>query len=144
MHISRSILLLMTGAVFGIASILSCGDNLSVKTDAVIDAASAPDAAPSCDCPAAEPPLSGRFKVFSQTRGINGNESAYLSAFCPPGSQVISGSCTDDMGGPNTPNLTVRQSGIFDFPPSSWHCDIHNNDARGVTLRVSVICLTPP
>ena len=57
MHVARSLLLLRTGAISGIAFVLSCGDNLSVRADAAIDALKAPDAAPICDCPAAEPPL---------------------------------------------------------------------------------------
>jgi hypothetical protein len=88
----------MTGAASGIAFVLSCGDNLSVQAnaDAAIDAPKVPDAAPICDCPAAEPPLAGRFVVVSLTRTIAANNTGARSAVCPAGSQLISGSCTTD------------------------------------------------
>jgi hypothetical protein len=143
MHIARSILLLMTGAVSGIAFVLSCGDNLNGKAsaDAAIDA-HAPDAAPICDCPAAEPPLAGRFVVVSQTRTIAAMATGGSTASCPEGSQLISGSCTQDQVNP-VPNLTVRESGFFEVGPREWLCNFRNNEPFPVTIRASVICLKP-
>jgi hypothetical protein len=140
MHVARSILLLMTGAGSGVAFVLSCGDNLSGRVDAAVDAPKAPDAAPICDCPAAEPPLAGRFVVVSNTRtlaamGIGGN-----SALCPEGSQLISGSCTQDLVNP-VPNLTLQQSGFYAISPREWSCDFRNNEPFPVTIRASATCL---
>lgn len=144
MHVAKSVLLLMTGAASGIAFVLSCGDNLSVKAnaDAAIDASMAPDAAQSCDCPAAEPPLASRFVVVSQTRTIAAMATGGSSAVCPVGSQLISGSCTQDHVNP-IPNLTLRQSGFFAISPREWFCDFRNNEPFPVTIRVSVTCLNP-
>jgi hypothetical protein len=144
MHVARSILLLMTGAVSGIAFVLSCGDNLSVRAiaDAPTDSSKAPDAAPTCDCPAAEPPLAGRFVVVSLTQVIAANATGGQSAACPVGSQLISGSCTQDLVNP-VPNLTLRQSGFFEGFEREWLCNFRNNEPFPVTIRASVICLNP-
>jgi hypothetical protein len=144
MHVARSILLLMTGATSGVAFVLSCGDNLSAKVnaDAAIDAPKVLDAAPTCDCPAAEPPLSGRFVVFSNTATIGANAFGSQTASCPAGSQLISGSCTQDLLNPLR-NLTLQQSGFFENSPSVWWCNFRNNEPFPVTIRASVICLQP-
>ena len=144
MYIARSILLLMTGAASGIAFVLSCGDNLSVNAnaDAAIDAPKAPDATPSCDCPAAEPPLAGRIVVVSNTQTIAANNFNAQSAACPVGSQLISGSCTQDLLNPYR-RLTLEQSGFFEASPREWFCWFRNNEPFPVTIRVSVTCLNP-
>lgn len=142
MHVARSILLLMTGATSGVAFVLSCGDNLGVKAnaDAAVDAPKVPDAAPICDCPAAEPPLTGRFVTISKTRTIAGNAFGVQSAVCPEGSQLISGSCTQDLINPFR-NLTLLQSGFFEPLQNEWFCWLRNNEPTEATIRVSVICL---
>ena len=144
MHVARSILLLMTGATSGIAFVLSCGDNLggNATADAAVDGPKAPDAAPNCDCPAAEPPLTGRFVRYSNTLTIEANNIGIQGAGCPVGSQLISGSCTQDLVNP-VPNLTLRQSGFFEISPNEWVCSFRNNEPFPVTIRVSAICLQP-
>jgi hypothetical protein len=144
MHVPKSILLLMTGAMSGVAFVLSCGDNLSAKAnaDAAIDAPQVPDAVPTCDCPAAEPPLAGRFMVVGNTRPIPANDTGAQSAVCPVGAQLISGSCTTDN--PSTLfNVALRESGFKDSTPREWLCSFRNNEPVPVTIRVSVICLEP-
>jgi hypothetical protein len=144
MHIARSILLLMTGAASGVAFVLSCGDNLSVRADAdaAIDAPKGPDVAFTCDCPAAEPPLAGRFMVVSNTRTIPANDTSGTSALCPMGSQLISGSCTTDNQ--TTPfDVILKESGSLQSPPVAWRCEFHNNEPFPVTIRAAVICLKP-
>jgi hypothetical protein len=144
MHVARSILLLMTGAASGVAFVLSCGDNLSVKADAdaAIDAPKVPDATPACDCPAAEPPLAGRFVVVTNTQIIAANGTHTQSALCPVGSQLISGSCTTDN--PTTIfDVTLRESGAKQSPPVEWLCSFRNNEPVPVTIRASVTCLKP-
>jgi hypothetical protein len=143
MHIARSILLLVTGATSGIALILSCGDNLKSSADAAVDAPKASDAAPNCDCPAAEPPLAGRFVRFHKTQIIGPNDFHTQSAGCPAGAQLISGSCTQDEINPYR-RLTLEQSGFYKEGPNEWFCFFRNNEPRDVTIRVSVTCLLPP
>ena len=142
MHVAKSILLLLSGATAGIAFVISCGDNLHLGADAAIDAPKTADAAPVCDCPAAEPPLTGRFEVVSGLRVIAGNDTGFQGVACPAGSQLISGSCTTDFINPIR-DVTLQQSGFYDFPPTAWGCRFRNNEASPVTIRVSVICLKP-
>ena len=142
MHIARSILLLMTGMASGIAFVLSCGDNLGVNADAAIDAPKPPDATTACDCPAAEPPLAGRFVMVSNTRTIAGNDFSIQDAVCPAGAQLISGSCTQDLLNPYR-RLTLEQSGFFEIAPNEWVCWFRNNEHTPVTIRVSALCLKP-
>ena len=144
MHIVRSFFLLMTGAASSIAFVLSCGDNLSLKAsaDAAVDAPKAPDAAPICDCPPAERPLAGRFLTISLTSTIAPNSLGGQGALCPGGSQLISGSCTQDRLNPYQ-HLTLEQSGFYEISPLEWVCSFRNNEPFEVQVRASVICLTP-
>jgi hypothetical protein len=134
----------MAGTASGIAFVLSCGDNLSVKAsvDAAVDASRAPDAAPTCDCPAAEPPLTGRFMTISRSWTIAANVNDVETAVCPEGSELITGSCTQDLLNPIR-NLILRRSGFYTFGVREWVCLYHNNEPFAVMLRVSVICLKP-
>ena len=141
MQLTKSILLVACGVIFGIALVFSCGDNSRINADAAIDTPKT-DAAPVCDCPASEPPLAGRFVVVSQTQVIAGNDTSGQSAVCPAGTQVISGSCTTDLLNPLR-NVTLQQSGYYGIPPTNWHCWFRNNEATPVTIRVSIICLKP-
>lgn len=144
MNIAKSFILVMSGVVAGIGFVLSCGDNLTAKAtaDAAVDAPKGLDAAPVCDCPAAEPPLAGRFVVVSNTSTIAANDTGVGGAACPRGAYLITGSCTTDN--PTTAfNVTVRESGFHDSPPTAWYCSWRNNESMAVDFRVSVICLKP-
>src|SRR5689334_20253997 len=134
MHIARSCFLLMIGAASGVAFVLSCGDNLSLKAyaAATVDSPEGSDAATTCDCPPAERPLDGRFITISNTRSIApglGVEDAY----CPAGSQLISGSCTQDLLN-SYQHLTLEQSGFYETSPAEWWCFFRNNDLSDVTI----------
>jgi hypothetical protein len=136
----------ISGVVSGIVFALSCGDNLSVgaDADAAIDAAKAPDAAPpACDCPAAEPPLAGRFIVFHNTRTIPANDHNTTAAVCPMGSQPLFGSCTTDQLTPFR-NVRLREVSFSSDYPREWGCLFDNNEVVPVTIRSSVTCLKPP
>jgi len=142
MRVARSILLLMTGAASGIVFVLSCGDNLSVKANA--DAAVDAPKASTCDCPAAEPPLAGRFVRIHETSSMNlGGGLLVQSAHCPVGSQLISGSCTQNEINPYR-QLTLEQSGFYGESSNEWWCFFRNSQPQvEITIRVSVICLEP-
>jgi hypothetical protein len=144
MDIARSVLLVSAGMAAGVGLVLSCGDNLSAKAtaDAAIDAPKVPDAAPICDCPAAEPPLAGRFVLVTKTRDMAANDFTVDTAVCPAGAYLITGSCTTDN--PTTIlDVTLRESGFHESPPTSWHCSFRNNESFMVTIRVTALCLKP-
>jgi hypothetical protein len=134
---------MLSGAIAGFSFVLSCGDNWHLATDAAIDAPEVTDAPPVCDCPAAEPPLAGRFEVFSVTEVLAGNAmSGYSLACLTKGSQVISGSCTTDVATPIR-DVTLQQSGFSSLQTVGWGCRFRNNEPTPVTIRFSVICLKP-
>jgi hypothetical protein len=142
MQVTRSILLVASGAVAGIAFVLSCGDNLSIRADAAVDAPKAPDASPLCDCPAAEPPLAGRVVVISTDNTVDPNAESTGTATCPVGSQLISGSCTT-IYPTDIYDVIMRESGFYISSPLTWHCLFLNKSSFRLTFRTSVICLKP-
>jgi len=141
MSFARSILLLLTGAAASLVLVLSCGDNLSTRADASLDAAKPPDATPACNCPAAEPPLAGRFRYVYQTSYLLANEAATVHATCPAGSTLMMGSCADNMGGVR--NLTLQESGFGELPPRTWFCYFLNRGPEARTVRTTAVCLMP-
>lgn len=142
MRMAGSILTLMLGAALGITLFFSCGDNLRVSADAAIDAPKMTDAIPNCDCPATEPPLAGRFVMFSNRRDIPPNDFMIEDSYCPPGSKLITGSCTQSLPAPYS-RLTLEQSGFFEDDSNDWVCWFRNHENTTVTIRTSVICLIP-
>lgn len=133
--------LVLSGVVAGIGFVLSCGDNLTAKATA--DAAvNAPDAAPGCNCPAAEPPLANRLVFYDALDPVEGNSDGGLGIVCPPGARPISGTCTVDEPIYNRKDVIVRESGLSDNP-QAWRCRYRNNESTRVTFRVGVLCLLP-
>lgn len=143
MHVAKSILLTLSGAAAGIAFVISCGDNWHLGVDAAVDAPKTPDAAPVCDCPASEPPLTGRLMVDSVIMTVGGNEEGSASVLCPPGAIPISGSCKLD-----TPiflprrDVILREAG-FVYNSPGWRCTVHNNESTMINYEIFVLCLKP-
>ena len=142
MQVVKSVPFLLSGAVIW----LSCGDNWHLSADAAVavavDTPNIPDAPLVCDCPATEPPLTGRFVAFSQTRTLTANGRGVMAAGCPAGMQFISGNCVVDNATTRF-NVSIEQSGVYDVPPTNWHCVFHNNEPMSVSFRVFAICLKP-
>src|ERR1041384_5577693 len=85
------------GAAFGVGFVLSCSDNSPRRTDAA-----------TCDCPASEPPLAGRFVTASSQSTVPPNMEFPAGLGCPAGSQLITGSCTTAMfNDPKVVNLVL-------------------------------------
>jgi hypothetical protein len=128
---------LAVGAAFGIALVLSCSDGSPHKVDAA-----------TCDCPASEPPLTGRFVTVSSGPSITIASGAIdgVGVTCPVGSQLISGSCTTPVLNPLPANLVLMESGFFEDPPSlptGWNCYYLNNGPTPVTVTARALCLKP-
>lgn len=139
MRITNSILLVLCGIAIGITSTISCGDDVSGNVDA-----RPPDGAPDaavCDCPPAEKPLTGRFVVVTQTGEVPASDHIPVSANCPAGAQLVSGSCTTALLNP-VRNVTLEQFGFYD-DFDGWTCMFRNNEAAPVTVKASAICLVP-
>jgi hypothetical protein len=128
---------LAVGAAFGVAFILSCSDGSPHKVDAG-----------TCDCPASEPPLTGRFVTVTSgpSAPIAPGAIGPVGVTCPVGSQFISGSCTTAALNPLPANLQLMEAGYFDDPPSlptGWNCEFLNNGPTPVTVTARALCLKP-
>jgi len=141
MQVAKSLLLLLTGGAAGIAFVLSCGDNLHLGADAAVDAPRTVDAAPVCDCPAAEPPLAGRFVKISNVRTLPANGRTSQSVACPAGARLIMGSCRLDTA--SLYNVVLEQSGLPPAGTEGWDCMFRNNESVAIDFRTTAICLLP-
>lgn len=120
------------GAVLGISLVLACGDD-----GHDIDAARADDAA-TCDCPAAEPPITGRIMVRTSTVDIAANDVASNLAACNSGEEMLGGGCEsltalDDM--------TLVSSARDDA--GSWKCTWRNANPVAQPTTAQAFCLVP-
>ncbi|HEX8112183.1 MAG TPA: hypothetical protein VF516_30830 [Kofleriaceae bacterium] len=128
MSISRSVTLLLAGAAFGAAAVLSCSDNSPQHTDAA-----------TCNC---EPPIAGRLVTFESTvQTIQPGELSGAGTACDTGMQFISGGCTAED--PTVlQDIVVQQFG-FDKTFFSWGCAFKNNARVPVRVKATVLCLKP-
>ncbi len=129
----RTPILLLAGAALGIAFIFACGDGNQNHVDA----------APVCDCPAAEPPLAGRIVIEPQTTSpIPAQSSASAGNACPLGATLLSGSCR--IQGAGHDQITLSQSGVdVAGQTQGWDCNWYNPTTTAATGTVQVICLIP-
>jgi hypothetical protein len=145
MQLTKTILSLICGVATGVTLVISCGDNyrLDLAVDAAIDAPN-PDAAPApvCDCPAAEPPLAGRFMLFTATAVAPAHWSSGQAHRCLWEGVVIGGSCVLAPGESNR-NVTLMNSGFYGASPANWWCTFFNHESTPVTIQVTTLCLMP-
>ncbi len=129
----KSFLLLFVGLLSGVAMTLSCDD----------DSPAAVDAAPVCDCPTAEPPLTQQriVEVFNEvtlppaTSPSGGRDGT--GAVCPGSDNIaLSGWC-DTPDGQDKDIALVRFGGT----QRSWGCYWRNNTNVEVVMRATVRCL---
>jgi hypothetical protein len=133
MSFGRSIVLVASGVVAGIAFVLSCSDDAPGKADAA-----------TCDCPPAEPPITAsRYQVVDGIAEVLANDTGLAGALCPAGTAFLSGSCTTQLRNP-TRDVTLQQSGFYDASEfGGWTCRFRNNEATPVTIKATVVCLKP-
>ena len=125
----KSLALLLAGAAAAATLIVSCSD----------DAADDADAA-ACDCPAAEPPLTGR---IVRVEGRETNTAMVITAFatCPASSTLLGGGCYTEGGERLTPQLVM--SGEPNGGTTVYQCRWRNPTAVEVTTVAYAVCLTP-
>lgn len=123
---------LVGGVLAGVVLVLSCGDDSPSRADAA-----------SCECPASEPPISGRVMNFDATLVIAANSRGAQGAACPQGATLLSGSCTTETLNPIR-DLTLEQSGFHEPETASgWMCFFKNNENMPVTVKATARCLVP-
>lgn len=146
MHVAKPMLLLMSSATTGIMPLSSCSDGQRVGIDAMVDAPEMLSATSTCDCPAVEPPLTGRLMVDSQVVTLGGNEDRSIIKLCPQGAMAISGGCNfEDPFLRIKRDVVLREAGlIYDSTgPAAWRCTVRNNESALFTYEIFVLCLVP-
>lgn len=131
MSFGKSFVLVAAGALAGIAFLLSCSDDAPGTADAA-----------TCDCPAAEPPITGRIVRVANTKVIPANTTSGEGVSCPQDATLLSGSCTQANINP-THDIIVQEGGFYGTTDQAWNCTFKNNEAVDVEVKVSAICLNP-
>jgi hypothetical protein len=130
-------LFLFSGVALGVVFVISCGPSV-----AHVDAADA-----SCNCPASEPPLTGRIVTYTGTTTIKANSTGISEALCPNvGAQlvhgvVLSGGC-EPSGSLIPNNLTLVGTGAA-ATDIGWGCKWNNQSATDIVITTYVRCLNP-
>jgi hypothetical protein len=131
MHLSRSLLLVAAGVALGALLVLSCGDDAPTDADA---------AAPVCDCPAAEAPLSAdRFEEKEQTVTIPAGETVTSGLVCDAPAIFWSGGC--DVQGTTPVDSFLTRS--LPSTTTGWQCTWKNPGGNEDTGIVRIVCLNP-
>jgi hypothetical protein len=134
MKIQSTICVLAVGFIIGAISVLSCGDDNPKQADA----------ATTCDCPASEPPLSGRITRATRQRAFTPMGYSNVIATCESGSIALSGGCfANSTDSKYVLNSSYPYSTAPDAQPSGWSCDYYNGTASPVTSTAYVTCLKP-
>jgi|GEM_PF-5998313 len=123
---------LIVGAFGGAGLIVACSDDSPSDADAAV-----------CDCPAAEPPLTGRIIVNTSVISIPANGLGVGGAGCPSGSLLIGGGCkldADDIG------IRLMSAGADRRVPEaiSYLCVWSSTSATDRTGTGEAFCLLPP
>lgn len=79
---NRWLLGFVGGVVVAVGFLIACSDDAPSDADAAV-----------CDCPAAEPPLTGRIVTMSRDIAITAGTADGGSASCPAGATVLGGGC---------------------------------------------------
>ncbi|NJM90814.1 MAG: hypothetical protein HC863_00520 [Myxococcales bacterium] len=128
----KSFFLVLVGLTTGVVMTLSCDDDSPARIDA----------APVCDCPAAEPPINEQRVVEVKNTGTlppstspDGGRGGQGAA-CPFDHLTLSGSCEiDDRAGQD---ITLVE---FAGGNNGWTCYWKNNTNAPVVVRATVRCL---
>ena len=128
----KSFLLVLVGLASGVALTLSCDDGSPPMVDA----------APVCDCPQAEPPITSQ-RIIERMNTVtlppvtspnSGRGSEGVA--CPIGAIALSGSCRIDDG--LARDIVIEE---FSSNPGGWNCYWKNNTNAEVVMRATVRCL---
>lgn len=130
--------LVFAAGLGGALIVVACSDDSPTRADAA-----------TCDCPAAESPITAaRLHRVDQAGTIAAsNDTATLVADCPQGELLVAGSCYIDVD--NTAHdvfLTGAGQVPADAaaPATSWACHWVNKSTTGTAnIRAQAVCLKP-
>ena len=133
----KPVVYLAVGAAFSAVIIVACSDDSPQNADAA-----------TCDCPAAESPITAQRMVrIDAAETLAANDGATPFAQCPADSVLLTGSCYIDQ------DNTAREVSLVAFgitpeaasaAPQSWNCFFDNKSLTATaTVRAQALCLTP-
>ena len=126
----KTLIIALTGAALACALILSCGN------DSPGDA----DAQTACDCPAAEPPLTGRIVRVTATVALAAQDTNHANADCAAGGTLVGGGCALETG---DDRIFVSYTSPDQGGAESWACRWNNPTTDANTGIATAICLMP-
>jgi hypothetical protein len=134
MRLFKTLAVLFVGFIVGVVFVVSCGDDHSPPEV---------DAAVQCDCPAAEPPLTGRIVRVATDRTIPAMSFSGVSALCDADTTLVSGGCFA-----RSSDAKYILNSSYPAPPGSsnpagWVCEFYNGTPSPVTSSAYVTCLKP-
>ena len=125
----KSLALILAGAATATTLVVSCSDDSPGDADAA-----------ACDCPAAEPPLTGRIVRIEDRRTSMGVVPSSFAA-CPANSTLLGGGCFTEGGERLTPRLIM--SGEPSGGTNNFVCEWANPTMVEVTTVAWATCLNP-
>ena len=139
MSFTHTTCLLLAGVALGVGVVVACGDDNPSITDASADDAGSGQ----CDCPAAEPPLEGRFIQVENLTALGNAAFQGSTAVCPGGTPLLGGGCQVNDFDDNF--LHLYQSGNNNDPDGNTYvCSWTNpNGATIDEVRAWATCYVP-
>lgn len=127
MRTIKHLCILAAGIVAGITLVISCGDDAPRPADAA-----------TCDCAAAEPPISkDRVVQHEQPSQVGPTSQVTAAVGCDRDTEVVlGGGCAADIGA--SPDLVLQQSIATDL---GWTCVWKNPTNLPINVRAQVRCL---
>lgn len=134
----KTLVMLLSAALAGALLVVACSDDSPPDADAA-----------TCDCPAAERPLTAaRMRRVDGTNTAAANSVASASAACPAGELFVSGSCyidTDNTAREVALMFAGALPGDASQEARAWECDFVNRSATATaTIRAQALCLRAP
>ena len=133
----RQLASLLGAALAGALIVIGCSDDSPADADAA-----------TCDCPAAEPPITAsRVRRVDSMVTLGTNTIAAPLAVCPAGELLLGGSCYIDLD--NTAReVTLMQSGAEPKAAADearqWSCHFLNTSMVATAeVRAQAMCLRP-
>ena len=130
MSVRTWILAMSIGAIASAATVIACSDDSPGDADAA-----------TCDCPAAEPPLTGRIMSRTRQEPIAAMGNAAPVAVCNNGEVILGGGCrlmTLDGRIALSSGGILRQAGT-----ESFECAFVSTSPAANTGIAEAICLAP-
>ncbi len=125
----KKLALILSAGFAGAVVVVACSDDSPHDVDAA-----------TCDCPAAEPPITtARIRrVEGPTATVTSGTIGGAGAVCPAGEVLVTGGCTVLVG---TDDLVLMEA--FPNDASNFACAWRNNGPGDAQVRAIANCLRP-